>query len=135
MRMKLIFLALSLVLFLSGCANPNLVGLRGDAPDSTYSLQDRRAAKQHIQVFSSLPPDVRVLGEVSVERCHQYAQDTPPSDETLTDDLIYRAFADGADGIANISFLRRSGLMHNCWHIATGTATFFVFFEGPLITE
>ncbi len=36
---------------LAGCANPNLVGLRGDKLDTRYGLQDRRAAKMHIKQF------------------------------------------------------------------------------------
>lgn len=110
---------------LVGCANPNLVGLRGDRPDERYSLQDRRAAKQHVRVVDTLPTDARSMGDFTVQRCDQYLQSESPSDATLRDDLVLLAFAEGADGITDIRFTRESGLLKNCWSVAKGTAQFF----------
>lgn len=122
--MRAIFATVA-VAVLAGCANPNLVGVRGNAVNTNYALQDRRAAKLHVQVTPALPTGAVVLGELSVERCHQYAQDDPPTDATLTDDLVLRAYSDGAEGITGLKFTRESGLMKNCWHIARGTANAF----------
>jgi len=120
-------MAAATVAALSGCAHPNLVGTRGDQLNTNYSLQDRRAAKSHIQVAESLPPGASVLGSgpFTVERCHQYAQQTPPSNAVLLDDLILLAYAEGADGLTDVSYERESGLLRNCWHVAKGHATFF----------
>lgn len=123
--MRAIITLLAVAGFLTGCAAPNLVGLRGNKLDSSYSLQDRRAAKQHIKTVENLPAGARNMGEFSVERCHQYAQDQSPTDVVLTDDLVLLAYAEGADGIARLKFNRESGLLKNCWSVAKGTATFF----------
>lgn len=112
-------------LFLTACANPNLVGLRGNSLDTSYSLQDRRMAKTHIKIVREVPPSAEHMGDFRVERCHQYAQDEPPSDAVLTDDLVLLAYAEGADGLTNIRYQRESGLLKNCWLVARGTATFF----------
>lgn len=119
-------LALALVVvFVAGCANPNLVGLRGNKLNTDYSLQDRRMAKMHIKVVQALPSNAENMGDFSVERCHQYAQDEAPSDAVLADDLVLLAYAEGADGLTNIRYQRESGLLKNCWFVAKGTATFF----------
>ena len=123
MRFALVFSAAMLA---SGCAtNPNLVGLQGNALDTRYGLQDRRAAKMHITVTPTVPANAQIMKDYTVERCHQFAQQQPPSDEVLTDDLIMLAYAEGADGISNLRFERESGLLRNCWSIARGSTTFF----------
>lgn len=111
--------------FLTACANPNLVGLRGNKLNTNYSLQDRRTAKMHIKVTQEMPLNAESMGDFSVERCHQYAQDEAPSDAVLADDLVLLAYAEGADGLTKIRYQRESGLLKNCWFIAKGTATFF----------
>jgi outer membrane murein-binding lipoprotein Lpp len=113
------------ILLLAGCANPNLVGTRGNKLNSDYSLQDRRAAKLHIKSTKELPQGAQSMGDFSVERCHQYAQDQAPSETVLADDLMLLAYAEGADGLTNLRFSRESGLLKNCWFVAKGTATFF----------
>jgi hypothetical protein len=111
---------------MAGCATkPNLVGPRGNDLNTSYGLQDRRAAKQHVKVASALPAGAQAMGEFSVERCHQYAQNEAPSDAVLTDDLVLLAYAEGADGLVAPRFSRESGLLKNCWTVAKGTATFF----------
>jgi hypothetical protein len=110
---------------LTACANPNLVGLRGNSLDTSYSLQDRRAAKQHIQVTATVPSGAQVMGDFTARRCHQYAQSEPPSQATLTDDLVMLAFAQGADGMTNLRFSSESGLLQNCWSVYSGTASFY----------
>lgn len=121
-----IIAVIALTSLLAGCAsNPNLVGMRGDAINKSYSLQDRRAAKLHIKVSPVLPSSARAMGTITAERCHQYAQDEKPTDATLTDDLVLRAYSDGADGITNLRFERESALLKNCWHMVRGHATIY----------
>lgn len=117
--------AVAAIAALTGCANANLVGMRGDSLNTNYSLQDRRQAKIHVKVTQELPAGTAVMGDFKAERCHQYAQDNAPTEATLTDDLILLAYAEGADGITNIRFNKESGLLKNCWYIARGTATFY----------
>lgn len=113
--------------FLSGCTpqRGNLVGPTGNGINTTYTLQDSRAARSHIKVVHSLPDGARKLGDYEVQRCHQYAQHQPPSDAVLTDDLVLLAYAQGADGIYGVRFDRESGLLKNCWHVAKGFASFY----------
>jgi hypothetical protein len=119
------FLLILTAVLLSGCANPNLVGLRGDGLDTRYGLQDRRAAKMHIKVFDTAPlTGFTKLKAYKVERCNQYAQDKKPSRETLTDDLIMLAYAEGADAISDIAFDSETGLLKNCWTVERATGMF-----------
>lgn len=119
------YLILLALITLTGCAAPNLAGQRGDNLNTQYSLQDRRAAKLHVQVSDRIPDGATAIGNFSVQRCHQYAQDTAPSDAVLLDDLILLAYSEGADGLANAQYVRESGLLKNCWHIAKGSAAFY----------
>lgn len=99
--------------------------MRGDGLDSSYSLQDRRAAKLHIKFAESLPPNAQVIGDFTVQRCHQYLQDASPSESVLADDLTLLAYSQGADGITNVRFDKESGLLKNCWFVAKAVGTFF----------
>lgn len=123
--MKAILMLAAGVVVLTGCANANLVGPRGNGLNANYSLQDRRAAKMHVKISQDLPAGAEVVGDFSAERCHQYAQDVTPSDAALLDDLTLLAYAEGADGLTNVRYSRESGILKNCWHVAKGTATFF----------
>lgn len=49
-----------------GCANPNMIGQRGDDLNMKYSLQDRRAAKMHIKVVESVPSEAVKIGNFTV---------------------------------------------------------------------
>lgn len=112
---------------LSGCANPNLVGLRGDNLDTRYGLQDRRAAKMHIKQFGDqVPPGYTSTRIYQVERCNQYAQDEKPSKQTLTDDLIMLAYAEGADAISAIKFHSETGILKNCWTVERASGMFWI---------
>lgn len=127
-KQKLLFAALiASALLLSACTprHGNLVGVTGNGLNTSYSLQDRRAAKSHIKIAQTLPQGAKKIGDFEVQRCHQYAQHEAPSDATLTDDLILLAYGQGADGIYNLRFDRESGLFKNCWHIAKGLASFY----------
>lgn len=123
--MKKTLCAVAVLAVLTGCANANLVGMRGDGLNTNYSLQDRRQAKLHVKVTPELPAGATIMGDFKAERCHQYAQDNSPTEATLTDDLVLLAYAEGADGITNIRFDKESGLLKNCWYIAKGAATFY----------
>ena len=121
--MKIVLLLTAALL--AGCANPNLVGMRGDSMDTRYGLQDRRAAKLHVKVFESAPATGYVPHKTyKVERCNQYAQDKKPSRETLTDDLIMLAYAEGADAVTDIAFDAETGLLKNCWTVERATGLF-----------
>lgn len=123
--MKLILMLTAVLL--SGCANPNLVGLRGDKLDTRYGLQDRRAAKMHIKVFGDqVPPAYTSTRIYQVERCNQYAQDEKPSKQTLTDDLIMLAYAEGADAVSDIKFDSESGILKNCWTVERASGMFWI---------
>ena len=126
--MKLVLLLT--VAVLSGCANPNLVGLRGDKLDTRYGLQDRRAAKMHIKLFEEqVPPGNTSTRTYQVERCNQYAQDEKPSKQTLTDDLIMLAYAEGADAVSDIKFYSESAILKNCWTVERASGMFWI--SGP----
>jgi hypothetical protein len=122
-----IFTIILTALTLTACANPNLVGMRGDQLNTNYSLQDRRAAKSHIQVTLDLPSGAQTVGAgpFTVQRCHQYAQDNAPGEAVLLDDLVLLAYAEGADGVTDVKYDRESGLLKNCWYIAKASATFY----------
>ncbi len=117
---------------LAGCANPNLVGLRGDKLDTRYGLQDRRAAKMHIKQFGDqVPPGYTKTKIYQVERCNQYAQDEKPSKQTLTDDLIMLAYAEGADAISDIRFDSESAILKNCWTVERASGMFWISTSTP----
>ena len=118
-------LTLSIIFLISGCATPNLVGQRGNKTNSAYSLQDQRTARSQIRVEKTVPANATGVGDFSVERCHQYAQDEAPTDTIMLDDLVLAAYAQGADGLANARFETESALFKNCWFLVRGTATFF----------
>lgn len=126
MRLHKIAGALCCLAILAGCATKgNLVGPRGNDLNTSYGLQDRRAAKQHVKVAGALPAGAQAMGEFSVERCHQFAQNEPPSDAVLSDDLVLLAYAEGADGLLSPRFERESGLLKNCWSVRKATAVFY----------
>lgn len=118
--------AVAVLPLLYGCANANLVGMRGNSLDTRYGLQDRRAAKKHIKIFAAQPAGYEATKSYKVERCNQYAQDELPSKETLTDDLVMLAYAEGADAISGIAFDSESGIFKNCWTVEKATGTFLV---------
>ena len=124
MKFPQLILLLSIVI-LSGCANPNLVGQRGNKTNSAYSLQDQRTARSQIRIERTTPSNATSIGDFSVERCHQYAQDEAPTDAIMLDELVLAAYGQGADGLSNPRFERESAIFKNCWYLVRGTATFF----------
>ena len=92
-----------------------------------YSLSDMRFARKEVKLHTSIPNDAVDITNLSTQRCHQYANETPPSESTLTDDLKIIAYAQGYDGISGIKFNKESALMGNCWFILTANATAFAF--------
>lgn len=123
--MNLRLLGLAGLVALAGCANPNLVGQRGNDLNGTYSLQDRRAAKLAVKVTPSIPAGSQVLGTLEAKRCHQYMNQDAPSNTVLLDDLVLQAYAQGADGISDVAYASESGLLSNCWQIAKAKATYY----------
>lgn len=93
--------------------------------DTRYGLQDRRTAKMHVKVFEAEPTSGYTrYKSYTVERCNQYAQDRRPSRETLTDDLVMLAYAEGADAISDLAFDSESGLLKNCWTVERASGVF-----------
>lgn len=120
-------LCLFALLILSGCANPNLVVVQGEKLNASYSLQDRRAAKSHITVPANLPIGVEIVGTgpFTVERCPKSAQHAAPSESVLLDDLVLLAYTKGADGLTDIKYEEKSGIIQKCGHVAKASAIFY----------
>ncbi|XYJ11814.1 hypothetical protein ACSUZJ_07435 [Telluria sp. B2] len=109
---------------LAGCA-PHSSNLKIGNDQSYVSLADQRDAIQKVIEYPSIPPGAKVLGEIDAGRCHRVAGTTEPSEAVVLIDLKITAYARGADGIADISFDKQSGLTSNCWSVITGRATIF----------
>ena len=119
------FLGLNL---LTGCIvsnAPNLVGKRGDYANQGKTLADMRDARRGITIYSKVPASATNIKQFSVRRCHQNFTEDAPTLSVMEDDLVLAAYANGADGIANIKHTKASGLLKNCWHIKTATGTLF----------
>ena len=104
---------------------PNLVGKRGNYANQGKTLADVRDARRGITIYSKLPTTANNIKELSVQRCHQNFTEDAPTRAVMEDDLVLEAYANGADGIANIKHTKASGLLKNCWHIKTATGTSF----------
>ena len=116
------------VVMLSGCnaSNaPNMVNKDGNYANQGKTLADIRGARRSITIYSKIPSSAINTKELAVQRCHRNFIDSAPSRAVLEDDLILEAYANGADGIANIEYTKQNGLLQNCWHIQIATATSF----------
>ena len=83
----------------AGCTgNPNMIGLRSNFANASYSLEDRRKARLAIKIYKALPKEAHEVVPIKVQRCHQYINEDSPTDSTMTTDLILTAYAQGKDG-------------------------------------
>jgi hypothetical protein len=109
---------------LTGCAGQSSNLRIGN--DQTYaSLSDQREAIKNVLEYDSVPVGAKILGEVDAGRCHRIQGAVEPSDALVKADLKVTAYAQGADGISNITLTKEVALTRNCWHIITGKATMF----------
>jgi hypothetical protein len=108
----------------SACATQSANMLIG-TEQPYVSLADQRLAVQTVAISDDVPIGARVLGQVDASRCHRDLTQREPSEEMVQTDLMVTAFARGADGIADVSIIRQSGLVQNCWYTLTGTATMY----------
>lgn len=109
---------------LVGCASPS-GNMRIGSEQPYTSLDSQRAAAKAISEARELPAGAKVIGPVDASRCHRYQGDIEPSQEQLIADLKAAAYGRGADGITDVSVVRESGLLRNCWYIWTARATMF----------
>lgn len=116
--------ATMLAIALAGCATHSS-NLRIGNDQSYVSLADQRAAVESVTEYASIPAGAKILGEIDAGRCHRMQGTIEPSENLVKTDLKVAAFAQGADGISNISFSQGSALTLNCWYILTGKATMF----------
>lgn len=116
----------------AGCSSHSSnLRVGNDLPD--INVGNLRDALRTVRVYPTLPVGAADLGQLSASRCHRNFLDEAPTDEAVLIDLKVSAYAQGADGLTQISFTKESGLSSNCWQILTGTAT--VFTVPPLPTN
>lgn len=108
----------------AGCSNHSSnMRVGNNLPD--MNVGNLRDAIRTVRVYSSVPPDAVNVGQLSASRCHRNFLDQAPTDDAVLIDLKVSAYAQGADGLTQVSYTKESGLSSNCWQILTGTATVF----------
>ena len=125
MKNKIIKLTLigTALAFLQGCGQ----GMMTSNGINMKDMKGTREALRTIEVHSKMPADVVDMGMVSFPRCHRDFTEGEPTAENLISDLQITAYAIGADGIANITTSKESGLLKNCWYILKGEAQVFKY--------
>ena len=124
-RFSYLLFVVLIAAFLGGCAHPNFAGLEGNALNSRYGLEDKRKAVLAIKVTDTVPSNAAEQRKLWTQRCHQYLTSERPSEDTLKDDLIMAAYAQGYDGLTGFSYSTESGLLRNCWTVHKASATAF----------
>lgn len=111
---------------LSACG-ANSANMRIGDQQTYESLADQREAARAISVSAAVPAGAAILGPITASRCHRNALDSAPTNNDVIADLRISAFAQGADGIADVRIEKNSGsaLLKNCWHTLVGTATMY----------
>lgn len=110
-----------LAIVLAGCSGLSS-NFRVGNDQSYASLADQREAIKHVQEYAVAPPGAKSLGEVDAGRCHRIQGAVEPSEAIVKTDLKVTAYAQGADGISDITFTKQAALTLNCWYIITGKA-------------
>jgi hypothetical protein len=123
MRVHVVGIAL-LCGLLSGCGSHSS-NLQVGNEQSYTSLKDQREAVRTIKEYKVMPTGAQVLSEVSAGRCHRSFVEEAPSESAVLIDLKIAAFAQGADGITDVTISKESGLNRNCWYVLGGTAKAF----------
>lgn len=111
--------------FLSGCGSHSS-NLQVGNEQSYTSLKDQREAVRTIKVYKALPSGAEIMNVVSAGRCHRSFVEEAPDEASVLIDLKIAAYAQGADGITDVSISKESGLNRNCWYVLGGTAKAFV---------
>ncbi|MGY2135855.1 hypothetical protein ACW9I8_04460 [Pseudomonas reactans] len=132
MRVAVFGVALT-VGFVSGCSSYSS-NLQVGNDQSYTSLREQREAVRTVKMFDSMPPGAEFLDVVSAGRCHRSFVEDAPTEATVLMDLKIAAYAKGADGIANVSISKDSGLNRNCWYVLGGTAKAFTL-DGKSIAQ
>lgn len=114
-----------LLLTLAGGCSTYSSNLQVGNDQSYASLKDQREAVRTIKQYDSVPAGASALTEVSAGRCHRSFVEQAPAESTLLTDLKIAAYAQGADGIADVKISKDSGLNRNCWYVLGGTAKAF----------
>ncbi len=123
MRADIVGLVL-LCSLVAGCSNHSSnIRVGNDLPD--INVGNLRDAIRTVRVYPSVPVGAANVGQLSASRCHRNFLDQAPTDEAVLIDLKVSAYAQGADGLTQVSYTKASGLSSNCWQILTGTAIVF----------
>lgn len=108
-------------LSVGGCAHVSSDTRVGSTPNaSPAGILEARA---RVAITDTVPADAKSLGTISAARCHRNTSDTPPTEETVKDDLRLIALAGQADGISGVEISKTSALSQNCWYLLRGQAT------------
>ena len=125
MNMKIFTFSIAfLAIFVSGCTGLSS-NLRIGNDQSYASLTDQREAIRNVGEYTTVPSGAKILGEVDAGRCHRIQGAVEPSEGLVKSDLKVTAYAQGADGISDITFTKQAALTLNCWYIITGKAMMF----------
>lgn len=109
---------------LTGCGSHSS-NLQVGNEQSYASLKDQREAVRTVKVYQAQPDGAELVSEVSAGRCHRSFVEEAPSEASVLIDLKVAAFAQGADGITDVTIEKESGLNRNCWYVLTGKAKAF----------
>lgn len=111
-------------LALAGCSTHS-ANLRVGNASSLASLSDQRDAMRAVREYPAVPAGAETIGSIDAGRCHRNWTETAPTRENVVADLKVAAYAKGADGIANVEVVKKSGLSGNCWYVLNGSAVAF----------
>lgn len=95
------------------------------AEQSYASLRDQREAVRTVEVVDALPQGASNVAPITSGRCHRSFVEGEPTEAMVVNDLRVAAYAQGADGIAEVKVTKESGLSRNCWYILNGSAKAF----------
>lgn len=89
----------------------------GNAAISGAGPGEMREARKAVRILDQPPAGATLMGTLRATRCHRNFLHEAPSPETVLDDLIVSAYAQGADVLTNVRQEREEGLAQNCWYL------------------
>jgi len=115
---------------LAGCVGTEYVGAGNEGKiGNNTSLDDveaRRKAVKAVKILKSEPGDnYTYMADITVRRCHRDRRESPPSEASLTNDLVLETYARGGDAIHEFGSKKMNGLAANCWYVIEATASIY----------